>query len=90
MKLLAPAAEPGVTARSRLSAERVAVAVAALCLVLFGVIHATTDVMVVSLFSVRRWSRPPPVRRRTPHGRLRGRRGGARHRGWLVTAPRGV
>ena len=52
MKLLAPAAEPGVTVRSRLSAEHVAMAVAALCLVLFGVIHATTDVMVVSLFSI--------------------------------------
>ena len=52
MKLLAPAAEPGVAARSRLSAEHVAVAVVALCLVLFGVIHATTDVMVFSLFSI--------------------------------------
>ena len=52
MKLLAPAGEPGVTARSRLSAEHVAAAVAALCLVLFGVIHATTDVMVFSLFSI--------------------------------------
>ena len=52
VKLLAPAGEPGVTARSRLSAEHVAVAVAAVCLVLFGVIHATTDVMVVSLFSI--------------------------------------
>ena len=42
----------GVTARSRPSAEYVATAVAALCLVLFGVVHATTDVMVVSLFSI--------------------------------------
>jgi phosphoserine phosphatase RsbU/P len=52
MKLLAPAGEPGVTARSRLSTEHVAMAVAALCLVLFGVIHATTDVMVLSLLSI--------------------------------------
>ncbi len=42
----------GVTARSRPSAEYVATAVAALCLVLFGVVHATTDVMVLSLFSL--------------------------------------
>ncbi len=42
----------GVTARSRPSAEHVATAVAALCLVLFGVVHATTDVMVLSLFSL--------------------------------------
>ncbi len=41
-----------MTARSRLSAEHVATAVAALCLVLFGVVHAMTDVMVVSLFSI--------------------------------------
>ena len=52
MKLLAPAGEPGATARSRLSAEHVATAVAALCLVLFSVVHATTDVMVVSLFGI--------------------------------------
>ena len=49
MKLLASA---GVTERSRPSAEYVAMAVAALCLGLFGVIHATTDVMVLSLLSV--------------------------------------
>jgi sigma-B regulation protein RsbU (phosphoserine phosphatase) len=49
MKLLASA---GVTARSRPSAEHVAMAVAALCLVLFGVIHATTDAMVLSLLSI--------------------------------------
>ena len=42
----------GVTERSRPSAEYVAAAVAALCLVLFGVVHATTDVMVLSLFSL--------------------------------------
>jgi phosphoserine phosphatase RsbU/P len=41
-----------VTGRSRPSAEHVATAVMALCLVLFGVVHATTDVMVVSLFSL--------------------------------------
>ena len=41
-----------MTARSRPSAEHVATAVMALCLVLFGVVHATTDVMVVSLFSI--------------------------------------
>ena len=41
-----------VTARSRPSAEYAATAVAALCLVLFVVIHATTDVMVLSLFSI--------------------------------------
>jgi hypothetical protein len=49
MKLLAPA---GKTARSRPSAEHFATAVAALCLVLFVVIHATTNVMVFSLFSI--------------------------------------
>ena len=52
MKLLAPAGEPGATARSRPSAEHVATAVMALCLVLFGVVHATTDVIVLSLFSL--------------------------------------
>ena len=52
MKLRAPAGEPGVTARSRPSAEHVATAVTALCLVLFVVVHATTDVMVLSLFSL--------------------------------------
>ena len=41
-----------MTARSRPSAEHVATAVMALCLVLFGVVHATTDVMVLSLFSL--------------------------------------
>ena len=49
MKLLAPA---GVTARSRPSAQHAAMAVAALCLVVFGVLHATTGMMVVSLFSL--------------------------------------
>jgi phosphoserine phosphatase RsbU/P len=49
MKLLARAGA-GVTARP--SAGYVATAVAALCLVLFGVIHATTDAMVLSLFSI--------------------------------------
>ena len=52
MKLLPPAGEPGATARSRPSAEHVATAVMALCLVLFGVVHATTDVIVLSLFSI--------------------------------------
>ena len=52
MKPRAPAGEPGVTARSRPSAEHAATAVAALCLVLFVVIHATTDVLVLSLFSI--------------------------------------
>ena len=52
MKRRAPAGEPGVTARSRPSAEHAATAVAALCLVLFVVIHATTDVLVLSLFSI--------------------------------------
>jgi phosphoserine phosphatase RsbU/P len=41
-----------VKARSRPSALHVAMAVAALCLVLFGVVHATTDMIVVSLFSI--------------------------------------
>ena len=49
MKPLAPASEPGVTARSRPPAEHVATTVMALCLVLFGLVHATTDVMVLSL-----------------------------------------
>ena len=52
MKLLTPAGEPGATARSRISAEHAAMAVAALCLVVFGVLHATTGVMVISLFSL--------------------------------------
>ena len=52
MKLLAPAGEPGATARSRPSAEHVATAVMALCLVLFGLVDATTDMMVFSLFSI--------------------------------------
>jgi len=52
MKLLAPAGEPGTTGRSRPSAEHVATAVMILCLVLFVVVHATTDMMVVSLFSL--------------------------------------
>jgi hypothetical protein len=42
----------GVTAWSRLPAERVAMAAAGVWLFLFGVLHLTTDVMVVSLFSV--------------------------------------
>jgi hypothetical protein len=41
-----------VTLRSRLPAERVAPAVAALWLVLFGVIDATTGVIVISLFII--------------------------------------
>ena len=49
MKLLAPAGEP---ASSRPSAEHVATAVMALCLVLFVVVHATTDMAVLSLFSI--------------------------------------
>jgi phosphoserine phosphatase RsbU/P len=49
MKLLAP---PGAAVTARPSAGHVATAVAALCLVLFGVIHATTDAMVLSLFSI--------------------------------------
>ena len=52
MKLRAPAGEPGATARSRPSAEHVATAVMTLCLVLFVVVHAMTDVIVLSLFSL--------------------------------------
>ncbi len=52
MKLLAPAGEPGVTAWSRPSAGHVATAAAALWLVLFAVLDATTGLMVLSLFSV--------------------------------------
>ena len=52
MKLLAPAGKSAATVRSRPSAEHVAIAVVAVCLILFGVIHATTDVMVVLLFSI--------------------------------------
>ena len=52
MKLRAPAGGPGATARSRPSAEHVATAVMALCLVLFVVVHAMTDVIVLSLFSL--------------------------------------
>ena len=83
MKLLAPAGEPAVTARSRPSAEHVAMAVAALWLVVFGVLHVTTGVMVLSLFSLA------PLIAATVADERRtavfaGRRGGARHRGWLV------
>jgi uncharacterized membrane protein YqjE len=52
MKLLAPARRAAVTARSRPSAEHVAAAVMALCLVLLAVVHATTDVMVLSLLTL--------------------------------------
>ena len=52
MKLLSPAGEPGATGRSRPSAEHVATAVMILCLVVFVVVHATTNMMVVSLFSL--------------------------------------
>ncbi len=41
-----------MTARSRPSAQHVAMAVAALWLVGFGVLHVTTGVMVISLFSL--------------------------------------
>ena len=41
-----------MTARSRPSAGHAATAVAALCLVLFGVVHATTHMIVLSLFSI--------------------------------------
>ena len=52
MKLLAPAGEPGVTARSRPSAEHVAMAAAAVWLILFGVLDAMTGLVAPSLFSV--------------------------------------
>jgi phosphoserine phosphatase RsbU/P len=52
MKLLAPAGEPGVTARSRPSAEHVAMAAAGVWLVLFGLLDAMTGLVVLSLFSV--------------------------------------
>ena len=52
MKLPAPTGEPGATAWSRPSAAHVATAAAALWLVLFGVLNATTGLMVLSLFSV--------------------------------------
>jgi hypothetical protein len=51
MKLLAPAGDR-VKARSRPSAQQVAMAVAAFWLVVFGVLHATTGVTVFSLFSL--------------------------------------
>ena len=41
-----------MTARSRPPAGHAATAVAALCLVLFGVVHATTHMIVLSLFSI--------------------------------------
>jgi len=41
-----------VTARSRPSAEHAATAVMAVCLVLFAVVHATTGMIVLSLFSL--------------------------------------
>ncbi len=52
MKLLAPAGEPAVTARPRPSAGHVAMAVAALWLVVFGVLHVITGVTVFALFSL--------------------------------------
>jgi phosphoserine phosphatase RsbU/P len=52
VKLLAPAGEPAVTARSRPPAGHVAMAVAALWLVLCGVLHLTTRVIVPPLFSL--------------------------------------
>ena len=52
MKLLAPAGEPGVTARPRPSAEHVAMAAAAVWLVVFGVLDAMTGLIALSLFSV--------------------------------------
>ena len=52
MKVFLPAGEPGVRARSRPSAEHVAMAVAALWLAGFGVLHVMTGITVFSLFSV--------------------------------------
>ena len=52
MKLLAPVGEPGATARPRSSAQHVAMAAAALWLVLCGVLHVTTSVIVPPLFSL--------------------------------------
>ena len=52
MKVFLPAGEPGVRARSRLSAEYVAMAVAAVWLAGCWVLHAVTGITVFSLFSV--------------------------------------
>jgi phosphoserine phosphatase RsbU/P len=52
MKQLAPAGEPGETAKSLPSAEHFALAAAAGWLILFGVLDVTTSVMTLSLFSV--------------------------------------
>jgi sigma-B regulation protein RsbU (phosphoserine phosphatase) len=52
VKLPAPAGEPAVTARSRPPAGHVAMAVAAVWLVAFGVLDATAGVIVISLFGV--------------------------------------
>jgi sigma-B regulation protein RsbU (phosphoserine phosphatase) len=52
MKPLAPAGEPGVTARSRPSAEHVAMAAAAVWLILSGLLDAMTGLTVPSLFSI--------------------------------------
>lgn len=51
MKLLAPAGEPGATARPRPSAQYVAMVAAALWLILCGVLHVTS-VIVPPLFSL--------------------------------------
>jgi phosphoserine phosphatase RsbU/P len=52
MKPLAPAGEPGVTARSRPSAGHVALAAAAVWLILSGLLHAMTGLIALSLFSI--------------------------------------
>ena len=52
MKPLAPASEPGVTARSRPSAEHVALAAAAGWLILSGLLDAMTGLTALSLFSI--------------------------------------
>ena len=52
MKPLAPAGEPGVTARSRPSAGHVALAAAAGWLILAGLLDAMTGLTALSLFSI--------------------------------------
>jgi len=52
VKVLTPAGEPEVRARSRPSAERVAMALAAVWLAGFGVLYLVTGVTVISLLSV--------------------------------------
>ena len=52
MKLFLPEGEPKVRARSRPSAEHVAMAMAVLWLVAFGVLHVMVGITVFSLFSV--------------------------------------